>query len=295
MTASDGGTFDVIDVEDSLRALVAEEPPRKLQRMTTEPDLPANLLRSGASASGVLQPPHKSDEELLAEADDDAWSTRVEPIGFGSQDTITSFPTPLPPGPELRHSGSGTLFMYDPTQDEDDLILSQPVSIHDDGDVLPLWESQPSIPGHDSLVRKVGTTGCILGPEKRGIDGAVVEMGFEFLVRIALRNILLCPPQVQQRLLTKFGKHTPVSQNISTTYSGTDCIIHHKMAVIIACRLITGLQQKYDDHCSFTIIQTLAAERDEWKRNRAIQGRPKHPSVTLRVLAKVLLCYVFAL
>ena len=106
-------------------------------------------------------------------------------------------------------------------------------------------------------------------------------MGFEYLVRISMRNILLCPPAVQDRLRVTYGRHMPNSETMSIRWSGSDAIVDHKLAVITACRLMTGVQGRVGEFCSFSIVQTVAAEVDEWKRSRAICGRQRHPSHTL--------------
>ena len=165
------------------------------------------------------------------------------------------------------------------------------VSQHDDvDDPPPLYQSDAAgVAAGNALIKEVGTTGCILGASAGCIPGVVVDMGFEYLVRIAIRKILLCPPAVQDRLKLKYGRHTPNSENMSTTRSGSDAIVDHKLAVITACRLMTGVQALVGDFGSFSIVKTVAAEVDEWKRSKAICGRPRRPSHTFRVLAKACL------
>ena len=191
-----------------------------------------------------------------------------------SVETITSFPV----------FGEDSQFCY--IDDEEDVPLSQ-VSHHDDNQPpSPLYATDAMLHGRSNkLVKEVGFSGSILG-KHHCEEGVCVDMGFEFLVRIAIRNIVIAPAEVQAKLISKYGRQAPNAEKISTTWSGTDACIDHKLAVIIACRLLSGLQNEINEFCSFSLIQTLSVEIDDWKRARAICGRERHPSHSLRVLAK---------
>ena len=120
--------------------------------------------------------------------------------------------------------------------------MSQPPAAEgtrDHQDPPPLWQSLPAQPRTIApLVAEIGTMGCIL-PTRPGV---AVDIGFELLVRIALRCINLIPRVHLERLAMKYASPDAIQESVSTTYSGTDAIIDAKMAVIVAVRMKFGLQ-----------------------------------------------------
>ena len=183
-------------------------------------------------------------------------------------------------------------FTYCPEADDDDVPLSQSLQDtqdQDHQDPPPLWQSLQAPPSTIvPLVDEIGTAGCIFGNDARA--GVVVDSGFPFLVRIALRCVNLSPRHMQERLVLKYASHGAVSEKMSTTYSGTDAIVDAKLAVIIAVRMKVGLQTDVNGFCGFALQQVLAAERDEWKRDMAIINRPRHASHAIGAVAKALVC-----
>ena len=64
--------------------------------------------------------------------------------------------------------------------------------------------------------------------------------------------------------------------------------------MVVAARLKTGYMSRIDEFCPFSVVQALAAEGDEWKRDRAIINKPRRPSHVLQNVAKAgLPCFVF--
>ena len=119
-----------------------------------------------------------------------------------------------------------------------------------------------------------------------------VDMGFELLIRIALRCINLSPRHMQERLVATYAGHSRHQELISKMYSGTECVVDHKLAVIVATRIKAGLRMDVKDFCAFSVRQTLAAECDEWKRDKAIINRPRYDSHPSKAAAKAIVCSV---
>ena len=162
--------------------------------------------------------------------------------------------------------------------------LSQTSHPADDDVPPPLMQSIPLAPSNiPPLVNEIGNDGCIFGPNAS--DGVAVDGGFEMLVRIALRCINLSPRHMQERLVAKYASPMQTSERVSTTYSGTDCIIDHKLAVIVATRMKAGLMSSAGAFCAFTIHQTIAAESEDWKR-KALMENKNHDSHSVHAVAK---------
>lgn len=218
-----------------------------------------------------------------SEADDEnsRWSvTAQRSSAVSATTTVSSFPSPCAflwqDDPPSQLSLAESQAPQDEAREEDPPSLSV--------------SSPPPVLG--DIVKEVGNTGCIVpdqyfhGRSSNCGDGIVVDMGFEYLVRIALRCINISPRSVQERLVAKYGRVTRTTERIPTTYSGSDAIIDYKLAVITAVRLKIGMITAVDSFLSFSVVQTLAAEKDEWKRDRAIINKPRHPSHNLMHVAK---------
>lgn len=267
---------------DVLEDCDVEEPPtKKMRSLQREDSLALTRAMEASRAKRVKR--HASNASSHASYADDEESRAHAPVGAGGETTasqattITTFED----------------FTYHPEASEDDPPLSQSSAAEgtqDQQNLPPLWQSAGCILGPSgigSLVDQIGAAGCILPDEPPGV---AVDLGFHFLVRIALRCINLTPRPMLERLVLKYASHGAVQESISTTYSGTDAIVDAKMAVIVAVRMKVGLQKHATDFCGFSLRQVLAAEKDEWKRDKAIINRPRHGSITLGAVAKALVC-----
>ena len=263
------------DVED---CDVEEPPTKKMRSLQREDSLALTRAMEVSRAKRVKR--HASNASSHASYADDEDSRAHAPVGArgdttaSQASTITTFED----------------FTYRPEASEDDPPLSQSSAAEgtqDQQDPPPLWQSLQAAPSTiASLVDQIGVAGCILPDE----PGVAVDLGFHFLVRIALRCINLTPRPMLERLVLKYASHGAVQESISTTYSGTDAIVDAKMAVIVAVRMKVGLQNDVNGFCGFSLRHVLAAEKDEWKRDKAIINRPRHGSITLGAVAKALVC-----
>ena len=225
--------------------------------------------------------------------DDDVLDCDVEKVP--KKRSADSQPDGMPPPQRARtlkprasnaSSFADDEFIYVPDEDEEDVPLSQTSHPADDDAPPPLAQSIPQqVSAVAPLVNEVGTVGCIFGPDAH--EGVAVDGGFEMLVRIALRCLNLSPRHMLERLAFKYASPMHTAERVSTTYSGTDCIVDHKLAVIVATRMMAGLMVTPGNRsfCAFAIHQTIAAESDDWKRKALIENK-RHDSHSLQAVAK---------
>ena len=249
---------------------------RSPRRPASRRELHRLLSAASSEWDGEQDGPRRALSARPSDADDEnsQWSVAANRANPNSATTVSSFPSP-------------STFLWRDEVVEEQVPASQ--APHD-GPPSPLPPVAPLVRVAD-IVQEVGVERCILPASGRSSwadvdEGMAVKLGFEFLVRIALRAINITPRCVQERLALKYGSDGSITERISTTFSGTDTIIDFKLAVITAVRLKVGAIQHLADFLGFSVVQTLAAEQDEWKRDRCIINRTRHPSHTIMHVAK---------
>ena len=115
------------------------------------------------------------------------------------------------------------------------------------------------------------------------VQGVAIKLGFEVLVRMAIRTILALPLEYAVTVVKKYeGRGV---EHISTTFSCSDAPMEAKCAISAASKMLLGEMDDPGSQCQYELDQCVAAECEQFKVDYLVH-KERPPWHKLRAVTK---------